>query len=61
MKKRKDYVSDLIYSMKKSGIDLYEYIFIFLTEKQSLIFKMRFDEEGNIKMSRKDIARELGV
>ena len=61
MKKRKDYISDIFYSMNISKNTFYKHVRNILTEKQYTIFKMRFDNDGNIKMTSFEIASQLGT
>ena len=61
MKKRKDYISDIFYSMNISKTTFYKHVKNILTKKQYTIFKMRFDNDGNIKMSSEEIANQLDI
>lgn len=61
MKKRKDYITDIFYTMKISKTTFYKHLKNILTEKQYTIFKMRFDNNGNIKMTSEEIANQLGT
>lgn len=61
MKKRKDYISDIFYSMNISKTTFYKHLRNILTERQYNIFKMRFDKDGNVKMTSVEIANQLGI
>lgn len=61
MKKRKDFISDIFYSMKISKTTFYKHVRNILTKKQYTIFKMRFDIDGNVKMTSEEIANQLGT
>lgn len=61
MRKRRDYISDIYYSMNVSKATFNKRVKKILTEKQYTIFKMRFDKDGNIKMTSEEIADQLGT
>lgn len=61
MKKRKDFIADIYYSMKISKKAFNKHIENILTSKQYEIYKMRFDKNGNIKMTSQEIADQLGT
>lgn len=61
MKKRKDFIADIFYSMKISKETFYRHVENILTSKQLEIYNMRFDKDGNIKMSDQEIADKLGI
>ena len=61
MKKRKDFIADIFYSMKISKKTFYRHVENILTSKQLEIYNMRFDKDGNIKMSAQEIADKLGT
>ena len=61
MKKRKDFIAYIFYSMKISKKTFYRHVENILTSKQLEIYNMRFDKDGNIKMSAQEIADKLGT
>lgn len=61
MKKRRDYISDIYYTMNITKKTFNKHVKNILTEKQYNIFKMRFDNDGNIKMTAEEIANQLGI
>lgn len=61
MKKRRDYIADILYSKKVSDATYYKYLKKILSEKQLEIYKMRFYKDGSIKMTTEEIADQLGI
>lgn len=61
VKKRRDYISDIYYSMNISKVTFNKYLKNILTKRQFEIFKMRFDKDGKIKMTSEEIADQLGT
>ena len=61
MKKRKDFIADIFYSMEISKKTFNKHIENILTDKQFDIYKMRFDKDGNVKMTSQEIANQLGI
>ena len=60
MKKRKDFIADIFYSMNISKNTFNNYVKNILSDKQFVIYKMRFDKDGNVKMTSQKIADKLG-
>ena len=61
MKKRKDYIADILYTKKVSDATYYKYLKQILSKKQLEIYNMRFYKDGSIKMTAAEIADQLGI
>ena len=59
MKKRKDFISDIYYSMNITKVTFNKHVKNILSDKQFEIYKMRFDKDGNIRLTAAEIAGQL--